>query len=313
MMQRQPVERLLEQGVDTNLERQIRLSQTVLAFANAELGLPKTKSYQSYVQLKGDFPVWNVVAAPEFSLAAQQWCYLVIGCASYRGYFNKARAQRYAQTLEQQGLETYLGGAIAYSTLGWFKDPLLSSMFRYGDHYLVETLIHELAHQQLYLDDWSELNEAFASLVAEEGLLRWLKQTAPQEISDYAAHKDAALLFDGLLVQLKTSLTELYALELPEVEKRQRKKKLIDSFRSAYEQLKQNQWNGRGWYDHWVDQPINNARLAAYSTYQSLVPDLRALLSACKGDLGRFYVVLESLNRRDLKRQNQRNLPKTCE
>ncbi len=314
MLKRQPVKRVLK-GTELNqdLRAQLQLSQKVLAFAHQELGLPKTKSYRAYVDLGRDFPVWNVVAAQEFSLHAQQWCYLVIGCASYRGYFSKERAERYAQTLQQKGMETYVGGAVAYSTLGWFRDPLLSSMFRYGDHYLIETLIHELAHQKLYWNGWSELNEGFATVVADAGMERWLQQNAPQDLAQYQARKRAEADFDNLIAELKKELQNIYNSGQMLQKKRVAKQSKLVKFYDNYRHLRVSKWGGKGWFDQWLMQPVNNARLAAYSTYQSLIPQLKSLLSECGQDFQRFYDTLAELKLKDFNKPELRHLPTECD
>ena len=312
MSKRQAVETILMETSDQALERQLKLSQRVLAFAHTELDLPKTKSYRSYVQLNRDFPVWNVVASSEFSLQAEQWCYLVIGCASYRGYFSQAAASRYAAKLQSKGLETHVGGAVAYSTLGWFRDPLLSSMFRYGDLYLAETLIHELAHQKLYINNHTTLNESFATVVAEEGMRRWLAVDAPQKLVEFENSKRADNDFAVLVQDLKLVLGDLYQSDTTLAVKRSAKQAVIRTFIDDYERLKARKWHGRGWYDNWMAKPINNARLAAYSSYQDYIPQLRALLDACNNNLNDFYLTVAQLKTKSASFEAGKDLPKNC-
>ena len=176
MLAREPVDKVLKTA-NEELTGQLELSKQLKRFAIDELSLPESKSYNSYVALERDFPVWVVVAAPEFSVDAKQWCYPVIGCASYRGYFKKQSAQNYAKKISKKGFEVSVGGASAYSTLGWFSDPLLPSMMRYGDVNFAETLFHEIAHQKVYINGDSGFNEAFATVVGQEGAKRWLKYT----------------------------------------------------------------------------------------------------------------------------------------
>jgi len=146
------------------------------------------------------------LAAPEFSVAPKQWCYPVIGCASYRGYFKKKSAQNYADKIAKKGFEVSVGGASAYSTLGWFADPLLPSMMRYGDVEFAETLFHELAHQKLYINGDSGFNEAYATVVGQEGAKRWLRKFRPNELKEYQDQIDATAEFNALVAQnLKSS------------------------------------------------------------------------------------------------------------
>ena len=311
MTKRKPVSKVLEKTDDQRLKRQLELSQDVLAFAVSELGLPNTKSYRSYVQLDKEYPVWNVVAAGEFSLQAEQWCYIVIGCATYRGYFALENAERYAAKIRKEGLDTHVRGAVAYSTLGWFRDPLLSSMFRYGDLYLVEILIHEIAHQQLYLDNWTDLNESFANVVAAEGVRRWLADKSPSAWSQYQDRKQASRDFALLVKDLKASLNVIYSGNLNLLDKRQAKQAALAEFRRKYDSLKNQKWKGRGWYDNWMSKPLNNARLAGYSTYQDYVPDLERLLVACDNDLPRFYATIAALDKKQATAEG-RDLPAEC-
>ena len=293
MLARKPVDQAIEVAGEP-LRSQLILSQQIRRFAVADLALPASRSYRHYVALEREYPVWNVVAAEEFSIEPKYWCYLVIGCAAYRGYFNQNNAHDYALDLQEQGFETLVSGATAYSTLGWFADPILPSMLRYGEVALVETLLHEMAHQRLYINGDSEFNEAFASLVGEEGTRRWLSQHRPHELPEYEARLRAIEQFGQLVQETKAALKVLYA-DAVEVElKRQTKHKLLLEMQIKYDRLKSMHWGGKPWFDHWFQQPVNNARLAGFSTYRDKIPALSQLLTSCGGDLERFYQQLES-------------------
>ncbi len=292
MLARQPVDKVIKTA-DEKLAIQLELSKELKNFAIQALGLPKSKSYNSYVALKRDFPVWVVVAALEFSVEPKQWCYPVIGCASYRGYFNKESAQNYAEKMSKKGFEVSVGGAPAYSTLGWFADPLLPSMMRYGDVEFAETLFHELAHQQLYINGDSAFNEAFATVVGQAGAKRWLVQYRPEQLSDYQSKIFATKQFNDLITESKKELGEVYETNVTDEEKRQLKQQVFDRLKQRYEKIKTDQWNNKGWFDGWFNRPINNARLASFSTYYEQVPALQRLLQSCTGDLTRFYQAVE--------------------
>lgn len=292
MLARQPVDRAIENAQEP-LRSQLMLSKQVRHFAVSELALPESRSYRHYVPLQREYPVWNVIAAEEFSIEPKYWCYLVIGCASYRGYFKEASAVEYATGLQEEGFETLVSGATAYSTLGWFSDPILPSMLRYGDIAFVETLLHEMAHQRLYVNGDSEFNEAFASLVGEEGTRRWLRQHRPEELLAYEARLKAIEQFGELVQVTKTALQEVYAQKTSDEVKRQEKRTVLRQMQDEYDRVKSTQWGGKPWFDHWFKQPINNARLASFSTYRASIPALSALLNGCDGDLARFYQQLE--------------------
>ena len=311
MLARTPISKAManaEQVGDTDLLNQLSMAEKMRAFAVSDLSLPDNQSYHNYVALDRDFPVYTVVAAPEFSLDANQWCYPVIGCASYRGYFAQTSAQRYARKMQLQGFETTVGGAPAYSTLGWFADPLLPSMLRYGEANLAETLFHELAHQQVYINGDSAFNEAFATVVGEYGAQRWLTDHATQKLAPYQQRLQASLDFNRLLEGTKASLADLYDSQQSDEQMRAVKIEVFDALRSNYERIKQAQWGGASWFDSWFETPVNNARLAAFSTYHELVPSIQLLLQKCSYSLPRFYATLSKLKAVD----GQVTLPQGC-
>jgi predicted aminopeptidase len=298
MLARVPLDKAIE-SADQSLKAQLLLSKQLKAFAVEHLVLPNSNSYNSYVALEREFPVWTVVAAPEFSLIAKQWCYPLIGCANYRGYFSQSAAHAYALTLASAGFETEVGGASAYSTLGWFADPLLPSMMRFGDTQFAETLFHEMAHQKLYINGDSDFNEAFASVVGEAGVVRWLQAKNPQGLVAYEKSAKIQQQFYTLLTTSKQALHEIYQSTLPPAQMRLEKKLLFKQFRDSYENLKAEYWNGQEWYKSWFDEELNNAKFAALSTYRQRVPELRRLLTKCDHSLARFYRVLSSAKQVD--------------
>lgn len=295
MAARTPIDKAVRNAVsrgDTELVAQLRLAQRLREFAVTELSLPDNNSYKNYVALEREYPVWVGVAAPEFSLDAKQWCYPIIGCASYRGYFKRAGAERYFTKLAAQGYETSLGGVGAYSTLGWFSDPILPSMLRYGEIDFAETLFHELAHQQLYINGDSGFNEAFATVIGELGALRWLQQSYPERVTAYTVRLGARDDFNALLTRFKLKLKSLYDTDQSDVLKRQTKQTLYAELSSHYANLKRERWDNKPWFDQWFKRPLNNARLAAFATYRARVPAMKELLFKCDDDLLRFYSAL---------------------
>lgn len=295
MMARKPVDKVIETA-NTELRAKLELSKELKQFAIDELSLPDTKSYNSYVELDREYPVWVVVAAPEFSLKAKQWCYLVIGCASYRGYFKFETARKYADSLQQYGFETVVNGASAYSTLGWFSDPLLPSMMRHGDPQFAETLFHEMAHQRLYINGDSDFNEAFASLVAEVGVERWLQQNQlPENPDRLLAYKKSLAIeadFYELLNHTKKDLETLYQSQQSIESKRHLKRDIFDQLKADHAELVAQRWNGKAWYQSWFEPKLNNAKFVSISTYRERIEELRQLLNECENQLDRFYKVL---------------------
>jgi predicted aminopeptidase len=298
MLARVPLDKAIK-NADQPLKAQLLLSRQLRTFAIEQLALPNSNSYNSYVALHREFPVWTVVAAPEFSLAAKQWCYLLIGCASYRGYFRQSAAHAYALALESKGFETEVGGATAYSTLGWFADPLLPSMMRYGDTQFAETLFHEIAHQKLYINGDSDFNEAFASVVSETGVVRWLQLNNPAGLVAYKNRLKIQHQFFALLTISKHALQVIYQTNMSSAQMRLEKDLVFKQLKASYEILKVEHWDGQPWYQPWFDGELSNAKFAALSTYRQRVPILRTLLTKCDQSLERFYRVLSSLKKID--------------
>jgi len=259
-------------------------------FASHELGLPDNDSYRSYADIGRPYVVWNVVAAPEFSVVPEHWCFPVAGCVAYRGYFHQQSARDFALELESQGFDVAVDGVPAYSTLGKFADPVLSSMLRYGDDDLAATIFHELAHQLLYVRDDSEFNEAFATTVEYVGLERWLAQqgaTARMQAFRDEQQRERALV--SLLAASRARLEQLYASALPRDEMVVRKAEVFAQLAHDIRALERRQGVTYPLYEEWIAAGLNNARLASVATYFECVPGFMRLLHGQGDDLPRFY------------------------
>lgn len=279
---------LSDARISPELKQKLMEIQSILDYAHTELGLPDNGSYRQYADLGRDYIVWNVFAAPEFSLEPKQWCYLWIGCTRYRGYFHQQEADAYARTLRQTGWEVSVNGVNAYSTLGWLRDPLLSTMMRRENWEIARLLFHELAHQILYIPDETGFNEAFADAVAGIGLRRWLADKHPDQLLTVnAALQQEESLYD-LLFNVRDRFVRLYQSGLPESVMREQKMQLHADLQKEYQALK-SQWNNDNRYDRWINSGINNASLAALSTYRDLVPAFENAFRAQDYDLTRFY------------------------
>jgi predicted aminopeptidase len=297
--ERVPISRLLADP-RTPQELRARLVQVQAAreFASQELHLPDNKSYRSYADIGRDFVVWNVVAAPEFSVDAKLWCFPVAGCVSYRGYFHERRAREFAASLAVRGFDVAVEGVPAFSTLGRFADPVLSSMLRYGDDDLAATIFHELAHQLLYVRDDSEFNEAFATTVEDVGLERWLAhqgETARMRV--FLQEQALDEKFVRALVATRARLARLYASGLPRDEMRMRKAEIFNGLIGEIHALDSASGLGMPLYDDWIASGLNNARLAAAATYYDCMPGFMRLLKEQGGDLLRFYAAVRTLAR----------------
>lgn len=288
MNRRRPVDEVItDEASPVALKSKLELVREARDFAVSELLLPDNDSYRSYADLERDYVVWNVFAAPEFSLQARTWCYPVAGCVAYRGYFSEASARKLGDKLDRQGFDVSVGGVAAYSTLGRFSDPVLNTMMRWSDVDLVATMFHELAHQMLYIKGDSGFNESFATTVAEVGVDRWLHKTGePDRLHVYKQHKVLRSEMQQLVRMAREELAALYRSTLAEDQKRQRKRDIMDALSAEAQVLIDN--DGRG-VNNWLKAPLNNARLVSMNLYEGRVDAFRSILAACQHELACFY------------------------
>jgi predicted aminopeptidase len=292
-----PVEDVVAATSDAKLAERLVRAREIRAFASRELALPDNASYRRYADVGRPFVVWNVFAAPALSLEPRQWCFPVAGCVNYRGYFREDDAKAEAARLAARGDDVHVGGVPAYSTLGWFDDPLLSTFIRYPETALARLVFHELAHQVVYVKDDTSFNEAFATAVEEEGLARWLAAQAgtPRHAALVAEAARGERLRDGFrrwAREARAELASIYASGASEAEKRARKAAVFERMRAAYDAAKAGE-GGLAGYDRWFaghdGSGPNNASLAAVALYDDKVPAFRALLADVGGDLPAFY------------------------
>jgi len=285
---RQPIARIVaDPATDPKLKARLELAEQARAFASDKLGLPRNASYTDYADLKRPYATWNVFAAPEFSVQAVENCYLFVGCLAYRGYFDRARAEEEGARLQAKGLDTWVGGSAAYSTLGWFADPILNTMLRWDDDELAATIFHELAHQRLFVKGDTEFNESFATFVQYEGLREWrAARGLPLEDNTSRKQQDE---FEHIVLDARERLRELYVTALPADAMRARKHEEIERLRADYFRLRDTQWDGKGGYDDWIKSDINNAKLLPFGLYRRWVPAFTVLFARQSGDWTSFY------------------------
>ena len=310
---REGIEKLLaDPDTPAPLKAKLQLVQSLRAFAGKELKLPVDGHYQKYADMHRRFVVWNVEAAPEFSLEPTTWWYPLVGSLEYRGYFSEGDATGYAARLRKKGYDVYVGGVEAYSTLGWFKDPVLNTFIFEPEPDLAETLFHELGHQRVFASGDTDFNEAFATTVGQEGARRWLRAKGDRAAAEnYAVRLRRTAQFAHLIQTTRGRLEALYGDErtedgkikaartkraVPPAQLRQQKQELLDRLRREYAQLKA-QWGGDTEYDGWFAGPINNAQLNSVAAYYDLVPGFERLLEQNGGDLEKFYEASERLAR----------------
>lgn len=284
---------------------QLRTVQAMRRFATEALALPDNGSYTGFSDIRRRFVITNVFATPELSLSPVRSCFIIVGCLDYRGYFQPYRARRHAELLRRQGYDVYVGGVAAYSTLGWFDDPVLNSMLDWDEPRLAKFLFHELAHQRLYVRDDTGFNEAFAETVAEVGLARWLAQHSDGvAAARFRAAEAREQAFIAQVLRTKEELADLYDSSAPAATKRAKKASILEGFRERYRALRQG-WGGFAGYDTWVADHLNNAKISSVVTYHDQIPAFRALLDSVAGDLPRFYQRAERIGGLSAERRRQ--------
>ena len=290
-----PISEVIEQSGDAALNARLARVRDIRAFASRDLALPDNGSYTKYTDLGRPFVLWNVFAAPALSLTPRQWCFPVAGCVNYRGYFREDDARAEATKMRAQGDDVYMSGVPAYSTLGWFDDPVLSSFVRWPDTEIARLIFHELAHQIVYVKDDTSFNESFAVAVEDAGLARWLAaQRNPALYAQAARAQRLREVFSALTRDAREKLTAVYASNRSDEDKLRAKKETFTAMKAEYEKAKAGELGLAG-YDRWFAQAPNNASLAALSLYSDHVPAFRVLLEEEGNDLPRFYERVRTL------------------
>ena len=290
---------LQEPGLAPTLRAKLELAREVRAFASEQLALPDNGSYRSFARIGRPYVVWNVFAAPELSLRLERWCFPIVGCVAYRGYFDRADAEQYAARLRERGLEVQVAGVPAYSTLGWFDDPLPDTLTRYPDGEMARLIFHELAHQLLYVKNDSRFNESFATAVEQAGVSRWLdayeRRTGNLQVRrSYEAFAERRRGFVALLHRHRAVLEKIYDSDLADDEKRVRKAAAFAALQGDYRELRES-WGGYPGYDRWFAGGVTNAHLGAVVEYHELVPGFLRLLAENDNSLPRFYAAVREL------------------
>ena len=281
-------------------------------FAARELGLPDNRSYTTYADLKRPFAVWSVFATPELSMQLKHWCFPVVGCVSYRGYYSKADADRYATALREGGDDVFVGGVPAYSTLGYTTDPVLSTFIGFPEGEVARLIFHELAHQVVYVQGDTTFNESFAVAVEEEGVKRWFAARGGDDAASAQAYRQLIArrrVFVDLLARHRRALDSVYASRTSVDAKRTAKIDEFAALHADYEAMKREPSSplyGFSGYDRYFAQALNNANLAAVATYTQRVSAFAKLLAEAGGDLPRFYQAVRELAQLPVAERNAR-------
>ncbi|MEO6824361.1 MAG: aminopeptidase [Nitrosospira sp.] len=280
------------------LKRALAVAINAREFAIRELKLPDNQSFTTYADLGRPYAVWNVSATPELSMELEKWCFVAIGCVSYRGFFSEAEAERFAEEFRIKGYDVTVGGVRAYSTLGWFSEPVLNTFLGYSEIELARLIFHELAHQVLYVRNDSTFNESFATAVELEGASSWLEGngTTEQRAAFDAKQKRSAIA-NEIMLEYRKQLETLFASDESNAGKRKSKTRIFAELRGkllALEPIRAG--SSLQEHDKRLARYLNNAYLASISTYTNLVPGFQALLAQQNGDIGRFYQAVKEIS-----------------
>jgi predicted aminopeptidase len=301
------------------LRQQLRLIEELRAFAKDQLKLPVDGNYRKYVDVHRPYVVWNVQAAPQFSLQPRTWWYPLVGSLEYRGYFSERSARKYAARIVKKGDDVYVDGVEAYSTLGWFKDPVLNTFIDRSEPELAEVIFHELGHRRVFARGDTDFNEAYATTVGQEGARRWLRASGKTNLLErYAVALQRNDQFVHLIMSTREQLEKVYGdtldkdgkvraakvPPLPPARLKEAKQRVFTGLRSQYEQLKIS-WGGYSGYDDWFAHELNNAQLNTIANYYDFLPAFKRLLELNGGDMEKFYQEVERLSKMDKDTRHQ--------
>jgi predicted aminopeptidase len=305
LSKRKPIARVVANPATPPAVRsQLEAVSQIREFASRDLELPDNGSYRSYADIGRPYVVWSVVAAPAFSLQPKKWCYPIVGCVAYRGYFVERRAQRFAHQLRSHGFDVTVDGVAAYSTLGHFDDPILSTMLGWNDVELASIIFHELTHQMIYLPGDADFDEALAVTVEQEGVRRWLESLGRErDLARYRLQQQHFAVVLDLLTGTRDELNALYASGVDQAQMRGEKAAIFAKLRDSYHRLEL-EWGGQAPFGSWFDGDLNNAHLASIATYYDCVPGFQRELKAVGGDLRAFYARVRALAKLDQKRRH---------
>ena len=293
---RVPVEAVVgDDTTDPALRARLRNAREMRTFASAALNLPDNRSYRDYVEVGQKYVVWNVVVTPALSLRPQRWCFVIVGCIAYRGYYDEATARRFADQWRSRGFDVAVGGVRAYSTLGWLADPLLSTMLVGPETYVAGIIFHELAHQVVYIKDDTSFNEGFAVAVEGEGVKRWVRERGDHTMwAGYMRQRTRHQEFLRLVLSARSDLAAIFDRNITDAAKAIAKRERLQDLTAAYARRRAG-WGGFAGYDAWFEDDLNNAKLALLATYNHKVPAFTRLLQQHRGDLGKFFRAVQGL------------------
>lgn len=302
-----PVEQVIDDAeTPPEVRRKLKLVQDVRAFARDELGITVGDAYESYVSTGRRYVVWNLFAAPEFSLQMKTFCYPIAGCVNYRGFYQQDDARQAAAAFRRDGYDVYVGGVAAYSTLGWFADPVLDTFLYRNDTRLAALIFHELAHRLVYVGSDTTFNESYATTFERQALKQWLaRQGESGSFEAYLVTEDRRQQVIALILRTRTRLSTLYSTDLDADEKRRRKAEIIAAMKQDYEAMR-SAWDGDAGFASWMASDVNNAAIGAVGAYNGMVPAFNAILVQNDHQLSAFVEACRRLAELDKTERDRR-------
>jgi predicted aminopeptidase len=276
MSARRPIAKILESDtLHAETRSKLQMVLEIHDFAVRELGLPDNKSYTVYSRIRGDYPGWNVYCTPKFSVEPKTWCFPVVGCVVYHGYFKKDKAMAFAEKMKKLDLDVYVSPFTAYSTLGYYHDPILSTHLQYDSLYLAGLIIHELAHQEFYRSGDSRYSEGFAVTVERAGVLRWLRSLGREDQVVQAGKEwDETDRRVDRMLRARNDLGDLYRSSRDTSFLEKQKDSILKSLERDL---------------NITNRKMNNAWLVPVDTYHTLIPLFQNMLDSCGGNFNKFY------------------------
>jgi len=292
----EPFDKALEKPTATpELKAKLALVEEVLVFADREMKLPNGGNYTQYADLGRDYVLWSVFAAPEFEVEAKVWKYPVVGSLGYRGYFKEADAQAFGEKLRKQGYDVAVVGVPAYSTLGWFHDPVLNTFVKWKENDLAALIFHELTHKKYYRAGDTEFSEALAVSVEQEGVRRWLTSKGDTAgLAKWDERNGKLQRFVQRLLNTRAALDEVYKSALTEEAKRAKKAEILGALQTEVRALLKAA--GKKPEDSfWMRDELNNAHLNVIAAYYLRVPEFEQVLRDCGGDMDKFFAAVKDV------------------
>ncbi len=306
MNKRVDIEALLEQpDLEAGLRQRLQLVQQIRAFSVDALSLPDTGSYTNYAQLEKPYVVQNLFAAGEFSTTLHSWCYPIAGCVNYRGYYDEVLLDEFADRLKAKNFDIHIAYVPAYSTLGWFDDPVLSSFIDWPDYRLAGLLFHELTHQRIYIDDDTLFNESLAVAVQLAGTELWLKsvrdEAQMEEFRRWIEYRREVIL---LIENTGVKLRQLYESEMDDAIKRDNKQAIFTRAREGYAAIAK-RLNYRDGFEGWFAGELNNASIGSIAAYNTHAPAFMKMIEVLDYDFSAFFDAVEQIGGMDRAARDQ--------